>query len=116
MYEERRDSYYQPDIDKYETRGIAEKVPFAYRVLMWSKIRDLVASGVVADYLQVFEFHLVKDEESGELIQQMEHRQEAPEYKEVITFPVVGDGLDKINIFVIDDQIGYATMCFSEER
>lgn len=117
MYEgKRRNSYFEKDIDKYETKGIAKKVPFAYRVLMWKTIGDLVDAGIEADYLQVFEFHLIDDSASGDKIQQMEYRQEVPEYKKVVTFPVIGSGLDKVTIFVIDDGIGYATMCFPEER
>lgn len=112
----RREFYFEPDIDRYETVGIAKKVPFAYRVLMWKTINDMVESGQEADYLQVFEFHMVDDAESGEKIQQMEHRQEVPEYKKEMTFPVIGKGLDDVTIFVIDDEIGYATMCFPDER
>ena len=62
------------------------------------------------DYLQVFEFH-VKENHI-----EVEHRQEDPEYKKIHKIKKMESFLclDKIKIFVIDDN-DHSTMLLSDE-
>ncbi|HCZ23427.1 MAG TPA: hypothetical protein DHV05_01005, partial [Acholeplasmataceae bacterium] len=71
---------------------------------------DKVVKAERLDYLQVFEFH-VKENHI-----EVEHRQEDPEYKKIHKIKKMESFLclDKIKIFVIDDN-DHSTMLLSEE-
>ena len=94
---------------RYITRGISEQVPLEIQLLMWNEVDKIVKNDEV-DYLQVFEFS-VKDSHI-----EMEHRQEEPEYKNIIYLKKVESyhGLDKVKVFVIDD-IDHSTMLLASE-
>lgn len=86
---------------RYQTKGIDERMPMEYGVTMWMLIDELIREKGNADYLQVFEFSV--EEENGEKIQKMEHRQEQPEYQEVYRWKLSGAGVTG-TVFVIDDD------------
>ena len=84
---------------RYETRGIAENLPFELRLLLWTLIDRME---VPKDYLQVFEI-------SSWAIQ---HTQECPGYSRTYRSPVPLTFTGKV--FVIDDGT-HSTMLLAEE-
>lgn len=98
---------------RYVTRGIHDRMPIEYQMLMWQWIDELVLEKGNADYLQVFDFSLV--EIDGRKMQVIEHHQEVPEYKAKYTLEpsdkeIVG------KVFVIDDgEGGCCTMLWVDE-
>lgn len=95
------------------TRGISNKMPLEYQVLMWQWIDNLVLEKAKVDYLQVFTFSI--EERDGLKYQIIEHHQEVPEYKvkytmEPLDREIVG------TVFVIDDgDDGCCTMLWADE-
>jgi hypothetical protein len=77
---------------------------------MWSCIETLKEQGKELDYLQVFE--LTSKGGEGITLQNIEHRQEVPEYKKTYVVPC-GEAITA-KIFVIDDG-AYSTMLLAEE-
>lgn len=101
------------DKKRYLTRGISELLPDEYIVLLWQWIDLLVLEkGSDVDYLQVFEFKLIK--ENGKLYQQITHSQEEPEYIVTYRLEATGEGITG-KVFVIDDSQDYCTMLWSYE-
>lgn len=93
-------------MQRYLTRGINENVPLYIQLFCWECYERVKATGDY-DYLQVFEL-----KQLGEHVQQVEHRQEVPEYHQVYRFRTVHPIEQKI--FIIDEG-DYATMLLAEE-
>ena len=91
---------------RYLTRGINEQIPIELQLFCWRCYDAAKATGKY-DYLQVFELKIL-DEQT----QQVEHRQEVPEYKQIYhlksSYPI-----DQ-KIFIIDEG-EYVTMLLAEE-
>ena len=91
---------------RYLTCGINEQIPINIQLFCWQCYDAAKVTGKY-DYLQVFELKIL-DEQT----QQVEHRQEVPEYKQIYhlksTTPI-----DQ-KIFIIDEG-EYATMLLAEE-
>ena len=97
--------------NRYLTRGVNETIPLAMQIVMWDMIDTLVKSDINADYLQVFNFKVDRDN----LV--LTHTQEQPEYKNEVSYPLSDElkALDKVKIFVIDDAPSHATMLLASE-
>lgn len=92
---------------KYETKGINERLCVDYRIIMWDLIEKL-SKEMELDYLQVFEFAI----EDGN-VQKIKHSQEVPEYEKTYIVPRVEDGIEG-KVFVIDDG-DHCTMLWADE-
>ncbi len=97
--------------NRYLTRGVNESIPLSLQMVMWDMIDTLVKSDINADYLQVFNFKV----EKNDLI--LTHSQEQPEYVNTVSYPLSDElkALDKVKIFVIDDSPSHATMLLASE-
>lgn len=100
------------DKERYETKGINERMPLEYRILMWEMIRQAGKTHKL-DYLQIFRFSKRKGEEN-EWKQVIIHEQEVPEYKAEYEFVSVDGNYVEGKVYVIDDG-AYATMLWAEE-
>lgn len=100
------------DKDRYETKGINERMPLEYRILMWEMIRQAGKTHKL-DYLQIFRFSKRKGEEN-EWKQVIIHEQEVPEYKAEYEVASVDGNYVEGKVYVIDDG-AYATMLWAEE-
>ena len=93
-------------MQRYLTRGINDQIPIDIQLFCWQCYDTAKATGNY-DYLQVFELKILDDQ-----TQQVEHRQEVPEYNQIYhlksTTPI-----DQ-KIFIIDEG-EYATMLLAEE-
>ena len=100
------------DKERYETKGINERMPLEYRILMWEMIRQAGKTHKL-DYLQIFRFSKRKGEEN-EWKQVIIHEQEVPKYKAEYEFACVDGNYVEGKVYVIDDG-AYATMLWAEE-
>ena len=93
-------------MQRYLTRGINDQIPIDIQLFCWQCYDTAKATGNY-DYLQVFELKIL-DEQT----QQVEHRQEVPEYKQI--YHLKSTNLINQKIFIIDEG-EYATMLLAEE-
>ena len=93
-------------MQRYLTRGINDQIPIDIQLFCWQCYDTAKATGNY-DYLQVFELKIL-DEQT----QQVEHRQEVPEYKQIYHLKSTNP-IDQ-KIFIIDEG-EYATMLLAEE-
>ena len=93
-------------MQRYITSGVNEQVSIDIQLFCWQCYEVIKARGKY-DYLQVFELKQV-----GEDRQQIEHRQELPEYNQVYQLRSINP-IDQ-KIFIIDEG-EYATMLLAEE-
>ena len=93
-------------MQRYLTRGINEQIPIKLQVFCWQCYDAAKVTGNY-DYLQVFELKILDEQ-----IQQVEHRQEVPEYNQVYQLRSINPIEQKI--FIIDEG-EYATMLLAEE-
>lgn len=100
------------DKERYETKGINERMPLEYRILMWEMIRQAGKTHKL-DYLQIFRFSKRKGEEN-EWKQVIIHEQEVPKYKAEYEFACVDGNYVEGKVYVIDNG-AYATMLWAEE-
>lgn len=100
------------DKERYETKGINERMPLEYRILMWEMIREAEKAHKL-DYLQIFRFSKRKDKENV-WKQVIIHEQEVPEHKAEYEFVSVDGNYVEGTVYVIDDR-AYATMLWAEE-
>ncbi|KAB6699927.1 hypothetical protein GMA92_09625 [Turicibacter sanguinis] len=91
---------------RYLTRGTNDQIPIDIQFFCWQCYEAAKARGEY-DYLQVFELTVTADH-----MQQIEHRQEVPEYKQVYQINSLNPMKQKI--FIIDEG-EYATMLLAEE-
>lgn len=112
MSEERRFIAGEP---RYITRGISDKLPVIYQIILWDTIDALRDTGFELDYMQVFELKTIMNPKRGGKILEVKHSQEIPEYFKSYEIPI---GIDQESvegrIYVIDD-ITHATMLWAEE-
>ena len=100
------------DKKRYLTRGIADRMPDEYIMLMWQWIDMLVLErGKDVDYLQIFEFDIVT--ERDKTYQQITHFQEQPEIKSVYRLELAGEGIIG-KVYAIDDS-EQCTLLWSSE-
>lgn len=104
---------FNPDKQKYITRGIDAQVPVEVQIRIFESIEKWRQQGVELDYLQVFKCSTETDAE-GKVSQIILHSQEVPELQEEIRFHVVGTGITN-QIFAIDDGAEYYTLLLSSE-
>lgn len=93
-------------MQRYITNGVHEQIPLDIQLFCWQCYEKVKASGEY-DYLQVFELKQV-----GEQNQQIEHRQEVPEYHQVYQLKAIHPINQKI--FIIE-ECEYVTMLLTEE-
>lgn len=98
------------DNERFMTKGIQDNVSLELQLFMWSCIDTLKWKEKDIDYLQVFE--LSTWERNEVLFQNIEHRQEVPEYKRIYKIPSKEAIIEKI--FVIDDSSN-TTMMLADE-
>ena len=91
---------------RYITCGIKDQVPMDIQLFCWQCYEKVKASDEY-DYLQVFELKQI-----GEYIQQIEHRQEVPEYNQVYKLRA-NDSINQ-KIFIIEEG-NSVTMLLAEE-
>ena len=93
-------------MQRYLTKGVNEQISIDLQIFCWQCYDAAKITGEY-DYLQVFELTVTADH-----MQQIEHRQEVPEYKQVYQINSVHPIEQKI--FIIDEG-EYATMLLAEE-
>ncbi|WP_278475791.1 DUF960 family protein [Turicibacter sanguinis] len=93
-------------MQRYLTNGVNEQISIDIQLFCWYCYEVVKATGKY-DYLQVFELKTV-----GEDTQQIEHRQEVPEYNQVYQLKSINPIEQKI--FIIDEG-EYATMLLASE-
>lgn len=100
---------------RYLTRGIQERLPALYQILLWDTIDNLRDSEQELDYLQVFRIATKENQNGKGRLLEIIHSQEKPEYRRKYVVPV-GRDTGEINgkIFVIDDT-AHATMMWADE-
>lgn len=91
---------------RYITNGVHEQIPLDLQLFCWQCYERVKVAGEY-DYLQVFELKQV-----GEQEQQIEHRQEVPEYNQVYQLKAIHPINQKI--FIIEEG-NYVTMLLAEE-
>ncbi|NMM65136.1 DUF960 domain-containing protein [Clostridium sp. P21] len=96
--------------DRYMTIGVQYEIPVELQLFMWYCIDTLKEQGKELDYIQVFE--LSKERADDVLYQNIEHRQEVPEYS--MTYRLFPKELIDAKVFVIDDG-DHSTMMLSNE-
>lgn len=99
------------DNERFMTKGIQDNISLELQLFMWSCIDTLKWKEKEVDSLQVFELSIEKRNDI--IFQNLEHRQEAPEYKKVYKIPSKAAINEKI--FVIDDG-SHTTMILAEEH
>ena len=100
---------------RYITKGIADKLPVIYQILLWNTIDALRDTGQEMDYLQVFQIEIKESPQKEGKVIEIIHSQEMPEYSKIYEIPIKQDE-ESISgkIYVIDD-ITHATMLWAEE-
>lgn len=100
---------------RYKTRGINERLPMLYQILIWDTIDNLRDSGQKLDYLQVFRIRTEDNPDREGKLLTITHSQEKPPYQKEHTIPIRADS-EEVNgkIYVIDDM-EYATMLWADE-
>ena len=93
-------------MQRYITSGVNEQISIDIQLFCWYCYEVVKATGKY-DYLQVFELKILDEQ-----IQQVEHRQEVPEYNQVYQLRSINPIEQKI--FIIDEG-EYATMLLAEE-
>lgn len=93
-------------MQRYLTRGVNEQIPIDLQLFCWKCYEEAKTTGNY-DYLQVFELKPI-----GEDTQQIEHRQEVPEYKQIYYLNSINPIQEKI--FIIDEE-EYVMMLLAEE-
>ena len=96
--------------NRHITRGIQSELPFELQIILWSMIDENIKKGLEMDYLQVFTLKSINID--GMIMQEINHSQEQPEYKN--TFAFESDNPISAKIFVIDDLI-HSTMLLNYE-
>ena len=91
---------------RYITNGVNEQIPLELQLFCWQCYERVKATGKY-DYLQVLELKQI-----GEYIQQIEHRQEVPEYNQVYKLRA-NDSINQ-KIFIIEEG-NSVTMLLAEE-
>lgn len=94
---------------RYITRGILSIVPLETQLILWDLIEQL-GTKTSLDYLQVFKLQSVTVK--GQMLQAIEHHQEAPEYFHKQYFHV-SEAIDT-KLFVVDDE-DHSTMLLADE-
>ena len=89
---------------RYLTRGVQTEIPPILQLFIWNCIDRLPEE---RDYFQVFRL-----EPMGEIMQQITHESEQPEYKKVYLIPSENPISEKI--YVIDSD-EYSTMLLASE-
>ncbi|MBR3417822.1 MAG: hypothetical protein IKG82_03940 [Oscillospiraceae bacterium] len=89
---------------RYLTRGVCDAIPPLLQTFLWNCI-DLLPEE--RDYFQVFRL-----EPMGEIMQQITHESEQPEYKKVYLIPSEHPIREKL--YVIDSD-EYSTMLLASE-
>ena len=89
---------------RYLTRGVQAEIPPALQLFIWNCIDRLPEE---RDYFQVFRL-----EPMGEIMQQITHESEQPEYKKVYLIPSDNPITEKL--YVIDSD-EYSTMLLASE-
>ncbi|MBU3190316.1 DUF960 domain-containing protein [Clostridium bowmanii] len=97
--------------NRYMTRGVEADIPLELQLFMWSNIDKLKEQGEILDYLQVFE--LTEKRANDIFYQNIEHRQEVPEYKK--TYKLLSKETVNAKVFVIDDGDNHSTMMIASE-
>lgn len=95
---------------RYMTKGIQLEIPIELQLFLWNCIDTLKEQGQELDYLQVFE--LTKERVDDVFFQNIEHRQEVPEYSK--TYRVSPKEMVNVKIFVIDDGTNSVMLLASE--
>lgn len=98
------------DNNRYITKGVQQEIPLELQLFMWNCIDTLKEQGQELDYLQVFE--LTKERADDVFFQEIEHRQEVPEYKK--TYNIFPQEIVDAKVFVIDDG-SHSTMMLAED-
>lgn len=100
---------------RYMTRGINERLPVLYQILLWDTIDNLRDSGQKLDYLQVFELKTKTNPNRKGKLLYITHSQEQPKYKKEYEIPIGADS-EPVNgkVYVIDDT-EHATMLWADE-
>ena len=91
---------------RYLTHGINEQIPINIQLFCWQCYDAAKVTGNY-DYLQVFEL-----KQLDEQTQQVEHRQEVPEYKQIYYLKSTNPINQKI--FIIEES-EYVAMLLAEE-
>lgn len=97
---------------RYVTRGIHEKLPIEYQIILWEMVNELGKKKPL-DYLQVFEFRVKEGEAGNGMLQIIRHFQEQPEYSNTYTLPVFTEAVTG-KVYITDDG-EYSTMLWAEE-
>lgn len=90
------------------TRSIAEEVPIATQIFLWSLIDDQVNKGTQLDYLQKFELSAT---ETGQAIV---YSQEEPKWSQGKLLKIPNQFCITKTIWIIDNE-DYQTMLFPED-
>ncbi len=100
---------------RYVTRGIQERLPVLYQILLWNAVDGLRDSGQQMDYLQVFRLQTKDNPDRRGKLLLISHSQEKPPYNREYTIPIRTD-TEEVNgkIYVIDDS-EHAVMMWAEE-
>ena len=107
-----KDVLFSDGKQRYETKGINQRLNIRYRLKLWEMI-DSVKTNLELDYLQVFDLNYKKQPDQS-YVQQIIHSQEVSEYSKVHTFSCTKDECIAGKIFVIDDG-EYCTILWAEE-
>ena len=100
---------------RYLTRGIDERLPVVYQIILWDTIDALRDIGFELDYLQVFDIKTKQNTERTGKVLKITHSQEVPEYSKTYEIPIKNEDVSiDGKIFVIDD-VTHATMLWAEE-
>ena len=94
--------------NRYVTRSIAEEVPIATQIFLWSLIDGQVSKGIQLDYLQKFE---LKASAKG---QEIVHSQEEPKWSQATKMAIPSECCITKTIWIIDSE-AYQTMLFPED-
>lgn len=100
---------------RYLTRGIDDRLPVVYQIILWDTIDALRDTGFELDYLQVFVIKTKQNTERNGKVLEITHSQEVPEYSKTYEIPIKNEDVSiDGKIFVIDD-VTHATMLWAEE-
>ena len=93
-------------MQRYITNGVHEQISLDIQLFCWQCYEEVKVTGRY-DYLQVFELQKIEDH-----IQQIEHRQEIPEYNQV--YQLTSLNPIKQKIFIIEEG-NSVTMLLADE-
>lgn len=99
---------FQSKNNRYVTRSVAEDVPIATQLFLWSVIDDQVQNGNALDYFQKFE---LKATTKG---QEIIHSQEEPKWSPATLMAIPNECCINKTIWLIDSE-DYQTMLFPED-